>query len=111
MERMIVPRLRQADWNGKDQVVSRSLLPNQTDNPLVAFGYDLPHTIQYINRADLAKLNRSEAEIELEAIGNLQDHHASWTREKIEADFLSESLEVLRCDGDFLAAEHILDPG
>jgi uncharacterized protein YtpQ (UPF0354 family) len=111
MERVIVPRLRQADWNGKDQVVSRSLIPDRTDSPVVAFGYDLPHTIQYINRSDLAKLNMSEAEIEQEAIRNLRDHPASWKWEKLEADFLSESLDLLSCDGDFLAAEHILNPG
>src|SRR5579871_5288830 len=110
MERMIIPRLKQSDWNGKAQVVSRPLLPDRTDSPLVAFGYDLPHTIQYINRSELAKLTMTEVQIEQEALGSLREHPVSWKREKLEADFLSESLDLLSCDGDFLAAEHILDP-
>jgi hypothetical protein len=109
---LVLPCLKASDWEGSEtSVCYRLRLEVETPYlPWVAFGYDQPHTFALLSRAALAELNKSEQEVEREALLNLGQRSASWESVDVKLGFLKK-LRMLACTDDFFAAERILDVG
>jgi hypothetical protein len=76
--------------------------------PWVGFGYDRPHTFEFLNRDALATLGRSLDDLEREALRNLHRRRATWERVDVKLG-LFKKLRIMACGDDFLSAERILD--
>lgn len=107
----LLPCLKDFDWPGKDGCVARPLWAEGKSRyvPWVAFGYDLPHSFEFLPQAELARLGKTEAEVERVAIQELRQRRASWQPWNIKLG-LFKKLKMLACGNDFFAAERILDP-
>lgn len=108
----VLPCLKAPDWEGSDASVCHRL-PLEVESPYlpwIAFGYDEPHTFAFLSRAQLADLQRSEPEVEREALRNLGLRPASWDSVDVKLG-LFKKLKMLACTDDFFAAERILDAG
>jgi hypothetical protein len=109
---LLLPVLKAHDWHGAAQVVCRSLSADLESPyvPLVAFGYDRPNTIAFLNREDLAE--RSIEEVEREALVNLRARPVTVQPMEIplrEGAPDASTLHVLTCVDDYFVAERILD--
>jgi uncharacterized protein YtpQ (UPF0354 family) len=106
----IMPRLKHSTWDGKDQVVCRRLTDkvDLPDVPWVAFGFDGPEQIEFINRNQLPEAGMSEQALEQQALRNLRSHPAQWNRRLIDVGTLGK-LELLGCSGDYFTSEQILN--
>ena len=100
-----MPRLREADWQGREVCCCRPLAPTLPIPimPVVAFGYDLPNSVEYVPRAALGKLGLTESELEQLAIENLCKRPATWKRIRL------GNLNGLVMEADFFNAERILN--
>jgi uncharacterized protein YtpQ (UPF0354 family) len=105
----ILPRLKHFDWPGKDAVVCRRLIKSDhTKIPYVAFGYDRPDSIEFINRDHLPELGMTERELESLALKNLRVRAAEWDRREISLDEIGK-MAMLICTGDYFSTEQILN--
>src|SRR5258708_23600188 len=106
----IMLRLKHSTWEGKDQVVCRKLTDkvDLPDVPWVAFGYDRPEQIEFINRDQLPEAGMSEEALEQQALRNLRAHPAQWNRRQVDVGTLG-NLETLGCSGDYFTSEQILN--
>src|SRR5262249_46789821 len=97
-------------WKGNEQVVCRKLTNkiDAADMPWVAFGFDRPEQIEFINRDQLPEAGMTELAVEKEALRNLQKHVAQWKRRLVDVGTLGK-LELLGCSGDYFASEEILN--
>ncbi len=107
----ILPALKPHDWAGRETAFSRPLLSGEEAErmPVVAFGYDRPHTFEFLVASEVPGGPSSEnlARIEVEALDNLRKRPGAWSAEDIDLGENSFSLAI--CGDDFLAAERILD--
>ncbi|MBC7809764.1 MAG: hypothetical protein H7175_01385 [Burkholderiales bacterium] len=106
MSDILLPALKDARWPSSTMVVCRQLAPelDSPHIPYVAFGYDRPHTFEFLNREGLPDLGRTAEEIERIAVNNLLQRPAEWQHYGSKDD-----IEMLLWDGDYFAAEHILN--
>src|SRR5262249_20828325 len=108
---IILPCLKEPGWAGQGDLC-RPLWDGieSAHMPWLAFGYDRPNTIEFLSRAKLEELKKTERDIEREAIRNLRLRKASWHPTQAKLGFLKK-LKMLICGDDYFAAEKILDPG
>lgn len=107
----LLPCLKDADWPGSDATVARLLWNGEQSDymPWVALGYDHPHTFEFLPRATLAEMGKSEQEVERDALRALRERPAAWEPWDVKLGFFKK-LKMLACGNDYLAAERILDP-
>jgi uncharacterized protein YtpQ (UPF0354 family) len=107
----ILPALKPHDWKGRESVACRPLLAGEGEArmPLVAFGYDRPHTFEFLPAKDLPGGNTPEnlAQVEAAAVNNLRKRPGAWHVERVEVG--GDTLAIAICTDDFLAAERVLD--
>lgn len=105
----ILPCLKEARW-GSTEKLARPLwrAAASPHMPWVGFGYDRPHSFEFLGRDSMAELGRYLDDIEREAVVNLGKRSASWQPTKVKLGFFKR-LTILACGDDFLAAERILD--
>lgn len=108
----ILPALKAADWAGREHAVCRLLLPTDEGNqtvPWVAYGYDHPHTFEFLTRQNLpGGVTPEQLQlIEHAAIRNLRTLPALWQQQEVTLGRFKK-LHMLVCADHFLAAEHIL---
>lgn len=111
-ENPLLPALKPNDWQAKEHAIYQPLVEDQKSDymPWLAFGYDLPHTFQFLSAKDLPE-DASPHQIDLmkqAAIRNLRERPARWQTENIKLG-LFKRLHILLCTDDYLAAERILD--
>jgi hypothetical protein len=110
-EGVILPCLKEPSWGRDGLSVCRPLWRGDSPQiPWVSFGYDRPESFDFLSRAALADLKKSETEVEREAVRNLSLRKATWESVEVKLGFLKK-LRMLGCGDNFLAAERILDPG
>jgi HEAT repeat protein len=113
-DKPLLPALKPKDWQAKEDAICQPLVVDQESSymPWLAFGYDLPHTFQFLSANDLHE-GASPRQIDLmkqAALRNLRERPARWQTENIKLG-LFKRLRMLLCTGDYLAAERILDDG
>jgi hypothetical protein len=107
----LLPCLKEFKWVGRADTVCRALW-DQVQSPFmpwVAFGFDHPHTFEFINTNRVGELNTTAQEIEANALAALRERPAKWEPVDVDAKD-GKTLRILTCAGDFFAAEHVLDP-
>jgi uncharacterized protein YtpQ (UPF0354 family) len=107
----ILPCLKEPAWSGRDDVCRP--LWNGVESahiPWLAFGYDHPHSFEFLGRARLEEMKKTERDVEREAIRNLRLRKATWHPTQVKLGFLKK-LKMLICGDDYFAAEKILDQG
>src|SRR4029434_6808915 len=77
--------------------------------PWLAFGYDHPHTFEFLNEEKLKTLGMTEAQGEAQALSNLRKPTPAWQSHDAPLGE-GKTLKLLVCLDDFFAAERILDP-
>lgn len=107
----LLPALKANDWVGREHSLCRPLVPDLDTPymPWVAFGYDHPHTFEFVTNQSMPG-GSDPAQLQLlehAAVRNLRTRNAAWQTEKIKA--AGKKLSLLICGDDFLAAERILD--
>lgn len=110
--RAVLPCLKEPEWPGSADVVCHRLRLEVESRylPWVAFGYDQPHTFEFLPRARLVELGKGEHDIEREALRNLRLRKATWQSSDIKLG-LFKKLRMLVCGDEYFAAERILDVG
>lgn len=108
--KILMPRLKHASWieDNKGRTVWRPLSPEITESPGVVFGYDQPHTVEYLRPEALLKDGKTRDELEQEAISNLVQRPANWQTLELPTRN-GQVLTMLVHDSDFYAAEQILN--
>jgi len=108
----LFPCLKEPDWEGSDKNVCHRLQLNVDSGhlPWVAFGYDYPHTFQFLPKDALGELNKTERDIEREALRNLRLRTVSLEAADVKLG-LFKKLRFLISAEDYFAAEKILDVG
>lgn len=111
MSDLLLPTLKQADWSGRTKAVCRPVMPDIQSPfmPLLAFGYDHPHTFEFLTLEKLAEMGRSIEEIEQIALNNLRQRPVKWDEQVAELGG-GAALRILIGVDDYYAAEHILNP-
>jgi len=111
-EQPLLPCLKPPEWDGAEGNVCRLLWeePQSGHVPYVAFGYDQPHTFEFLAKWRLEELKKSERDVEREAIRNLHLRKTTWQTADVKLG-LFKKLRLLVCGDDYLAAEKILDAG
>lgn len=97
-------------WQGYPHAVCRRLWTGEPSvyMPWVAFGYDHPHTFEFLSTQSFNETGETLEDLEVDARRNLSDRRASW--ELIAVDLGDgRTLRMLSCSDDFLSAERILD--
>jgi hypothetical protein len=107
----ILPCLKEPAWGRQGDAFFRPLWAGAQSPymPLVAFGYDHPHTFEFLNRDRLGEMGKTEMQLEREAVHNLRRRSAHWEPLDVKLGWFKK-LRMLMCADDFLAAERILDP-
>ena len=109
----LLPCLKEANWEGRPHTVCRALCPAASASsphiPWLAFGFDHPHSLEFVNRDWLASLASNAQELEARALANLRARPATWQPLDVTTR-AGGPLQVLACSDDFFAAERILDP-
>ncbi len=109
---LVLPALKPSDWIGSDKTICQLLIPSQDlpGMPWLAFGYDRPYTFEFIAKSNPEqKTSLSQIKLmEQAALRNLRARPASWEAETLTLDH-RDSLQILVCANDFLAAERIID--
>lgn len=113
-ENPLLPALKPHDWQAKEAAICQPLVADQESPfmPWLAFGYDLPHTFQFLSAKDFPA-GASPEQIDLmkqTAIRNLGQRPARWHTEDVKLGMFKR-LRMLLCTDDYLAAERILDTG
>jgi|GEM_PF-3158986 len=107
----LLPALKATDWVGHAHALCRPLAPDLDTPymPWVAFGYDHPHTFEFVTNQSMPGAD-DPAQLQLlehAAIRNLRSRGAAWQSQQVTAG--NKKLSLLICGDDFLAAERILD--
>jgi hypothetical protein len=107
----LLPALKATDWVGCSHALCRPLAP-ELDTPYmpwVAFGYDHPHTFEFVTSESMPGGSDPDQLqlLEYAAVRNLRDREAVWQSQKVTA--AGRKLSLLVCCDDFLAAERVLD--
>ena len=105
-----MPCLKEAKWAGSGHTVCRPLLALKEASlymPVVAIGYDHPHTFEFIDTTRLAELKTTAAALEARAIAALCTRPAQWTPMDLELG--GKTLRILTYADDYFAAERVLD--
>ena len=104
-----MPVLKEATWPGREDQVCRPLWDGASSAymPWVAFGYDHPHTFEFIQTKQLPGLQTTAADLEARALANLCARPVKWQSTELDVD--GQKLRMLACMDDFFAAEHVLD--
>ncbi len=107
----LLPCLKDRAWPGRDQTTCRVLWPDKASEymPWLAFGFDHPHTFEFLNSDKLTELGLTEAQVEAQALANLRKRPAQWQSVDTPLDG-GKTLTMLICMDDFFAAERIADP-
>jgi hypothetical protein len=108
-ETLLLPVLKEATWPGREDQVCRPLWEQASSAymPWVAFGYDHPHTFEFIQTKRLPELQTTAADLEARALVNLCARPVKWQSTELDVD--GQKLRMLVCMDDFFAAEHVLD--
>ena len=106
----LLPCLKVRDWEGRADSICRVLWPEKPSEfmPWLAFGYDHPHTFEFLNAAKLKTLGLTEAQVEAQALANLRKRKSAWQSHDAPLGE-GKTLKLLVCMDDFFAAERILD--
>jgi uncharacterized protein YtpQ (UPF0354 family) len=105
-----LPCLKEFKWPGHTDTVCRALWEKEASPfmPWVAFGFDHPHSFEFISTKRLAELNTTAAELETNALAALRERPARWEPVDVDAPG-GKTLRILTCSGDFFSAERVLD--
>jgi hypothetical protein len=105
----LLPLLKEGIWKGRDMSICKPLLGTEQlgDVPLLAFGYDRPNTFEFLSKDKGGDFER----LQKEAIANLRARPAKWRVARSTGGFLGfgKKPQLLIFDGDFFAAERVLD--
>ena len=106
----LLPCLKVRDWEGREHTTCRVLWPDKPSEfmPWLAFGYDHPHTFEFLNEDKLKTLGMTEAQVETKALDNLRTRTSAWQSHDAPLGE-GKTLKLLVCMDDFFAAERILD--
>ena len=106
----VVPCLKDANWGLEEWTLKRPLWRGQTSRlmPSVAWGWDSPHTFEFLNQNSLADHGVGLSFIEGTALRNLRKRKTTWVPLDIKLGWFKRA-RFLVCGDDFLAAEKILD--
>jgi hypothetical protein len=105
----LLPCLKEHNWQGRAQTVCRPLWSQDSAYmPWLAFGYDHPHTFEFIGKNKLADLNTTAEALEAQALANLRARPVSWQPLDVNVPNATELRMLLAMD-DFLVAERIAD--
>ncbi len=104
----IVPRLKPADWDGRDTTLCRPLdrSSNPVDVPLVVFGYDKGSTISFPEPAAWHEAGLKPDQVERTALEFLKGLAPQWKEDEIQGE--RTICRMLQHTGDY-AAEQILN--
>lgn len=83
----ILPCMKPADWEGARSCACRRFSVGGVGSPhlpWLAFGYDQPHTFEFLATSALSGLAKTLAQVEAEAIANLAARKASWQQTSFE---------------------------
>lgn len=108
----VYPCLKENSWQGHEDSLCRPLWSGRASEfmPWVAFGYDHPHTFEFLSKAQVKEGPQDANQVEREAVRNLRLRKVEWTEVSVKLSFFKK-LKMQVCQGDFLAAEKILDVG
>jgi len=106
----LLPCLKARDWEGREHTTCRALWPDKPSEfmPWLAFGWDSPHTFEFLNTDKLKTLGMTEAQVEAQALDNLRKRKSTWQSHDAPLGD-GKTLQLLICMDDFFAAERILD--
>lgn len=106
----LLPCLKVRDWEGREHTTCRVLWPDKPSEfmPWLAFGWDHPHTFEFLNADKLKTLGMTEAQVESKALDNLRKRTCAWQSHDAPLGE-GKTLKLLVCMDDFFAAERILD--
>jgi Protein of unknown function (DUF1444) len=106
----LLPCLKVRDWEGREHTTCRVLWPDKPSQfmPWLAFGWDHPHTFEFLNEEKLKSLGMTEAQVETQALANLRKRTSAWQSHDAPLGD-GKTLKLLVCIDDFFAAERILD--
>jgi hypothetical protein len=105
----ILPLLKDSAWQYHDKSVCRRLAPDLESPylPFVGFGYDNPHTFQFLPEEGGG--SRNIAIIERRALENMRNMFpAKWERHNVKIGPF-QKLTMILCGNNFFSAERILD--
>src|SRR6185295_4706059 len=106
----ILPCLKEPSWVGGEAAFCRLLWTGERSPyiPWVAFGFDHPHSFEFLGRKRMEELGKKDETLEREALANLKARAGSWQEVSVKLGwFKKQRLQI--CADDFLAAERILD--
>lgn len=105
----LLPLLKEGIWKGREISICRPLFGAEQlgDVPLLAFGYDRPNTFEFLSKEKGGDFER----LQKEAVANLRARPAKWKVARSTGGFLGfgKKPQLLVFDGDFFAAERVLD--
>ena len=106
----LLPCLKEHNWPGREHTICRVLWAEEASQymPWLAFGWDHPHTFEFINTDKSKGLGLTDEALEAQALANLRGRSGSW--QPIDSDAGDgKQLKMLICTDDFFAAERIAD--
>ena len=106
----ILPCLKEPSWVGGEEAYCRPLWTGERSPhiPWVAFGFDHPHSFEFLGRQRIEQLGKTDQTLEREALANLKLRAGSWQEVSVKLGWFKK-LRLQICGDDFLAAERILD--
>lgn len=109
----VLPILKSHDWLGRERTICRLLVPDHDlpGMPVVAYGYDRPHTFEFLLRAEGSRQSVQDQArlVEQAALRNLRARPAKWAVNDVRVGTDNKKLRLAAFDDDYLAAERILD--
>ena len=106
-----LPCLKEFKWPGHTDTVCHPLWPNEASPymPWVAFGFDHPHSFEFISAKRLIELNTTEEKVKSDALAALCARPAKWEPVDVNVPDTGKTLRILTYLGDFFSAERVLD--
>lgn len=110
--RLILPCLKDPNWEGSEDSICRrlDLDVDSSQLPWIAFGYDGAQAFEFLSKSALQSLGKTPEQIEREALRNLRLRKASWETVEAKMGFFRK-LTILACTNDYFSSERILDVG
>jgi hypothetical protein len=107
---IVYPCLKETSWAKLGNSLKRPLWEDESSEymPWVAWGYDRPHTFDFLSDFHLPQLGKTLDQIAADALRNLRSRSGSWQPVNTPLE-KGVTLNLLACADDFLAAERILD--
>lgn len=114
----ILPALKPYDWNGREYALCRPLINagELRAVPWLGFGYNRPNSFEFVSRESFPSGSTEDhiRLIEQAALRNLRERPLDWKVENVRLGRFVlgwfRRMKLLIGTGDFLAAEHLLDP-